>query len=150
MYWDKKKSHFERILRKHKKQSGPTRPEKEFRWCGYDFVRSFRKSIMCWISHKNWGQWAAGFGYPVALNFRKAAPIFEKDMRCRCNQRNHASRECRNCLECGSPNHLTQKSPYFNGTSCRWQGIVFSGLLKNFALRKQPNGGFVYIIVDSK
>ena len=36
----------------------------------------------------------------------KSAMSFEKEKCRRCGQRNHASRECKNCFDCGSPNHF--------------------------------------------
>ena len=43
-----------------------------------------------------------------------AAVSFKKQKGRRCGQRNHASRECKNCFECGSPNHFKRNCPYLN------------------------------------
>ena len=44
----------------------------------------------------------------------KAAVSFEKEKCRRCSQQNHASGECKNRFECGSPNHFIQNCPYLN------------------------------------
>ena len=44
----------------------------------------------------------------------KAAVSNEKEKFRRCGQRNHASRECKNCFECGSPSHFRRNCPYLN------------------------------------
>ena len=44
----------------------------------------------------------------------KTAVSFDREKCCRCGQRNHASKECRNCFECGSPNHFKQNFAYLN------------------------------------
>ena len=44
----------------------------------------------------------------------KAAVSFEKEKCHRCGQRIHASRECKNCFEGGSPNHFKRNCPYLN------------------------------------
>ena len=72
----------------------------------------------------------------------KAMVSFEKEKCHSCSQRNHASRECKNCFECGSPNHFKRNFPYLNG-SWKWQGFIFSWLRKKLAWRKQPSGGVV-------
>ena len=38
--------HFEETPRRHRRQSGATRPEKELRQRGYDFCQSIRKSTV--------------------------------------------------------------------------------------------------------
>ena len=44
----------------------------------------------------------------------KTAMSFEKEKCRRCGQRNHASSECQNCFECGSPYHFKRNFPYLN------------------------------------
>ena len=44
----------------------------------------------------------------------KAAASFEKEKCRRYGQRNHASRDCKNYFECGSPNHFKRNCSYLN------------------------------------
>ena len=44
----------------------------------------------------------------------KTVVSFEGEKWRRCGQRNHASKECRNCFECGSPNHFKRNCVCLN------------------------------------
>ena len=48
-----------------------------------------------------------------AKHSKTAVSFVREQCRC-CGQRNHASKECKNCFECGSPNHFKQNCPYLN------------------------------------
>ena len=43
----------------------------------------------------------------------KTAVSVEREFFCRCGQQNQASKECKNCFECGSPNQCKRNCPFF-------------------------------------
>ena len=50
----------------------------------------------------------------VSVEQSKAAVSFQREQCRRCGQQNCASKECRNCFECWSPNHFKRNCPHLN------------------------------------